>query len=190
VTASENLIFSQGFCDQEAFNSTVFPFVRNPVASMEYGPVLLNKRFSRNPSRGNTRRTTDAFQLATAVTFQSAIQHFGLTPNNLDEQPDFVIDFLKRVPAVWDETRYVDGYPGKLVVLARRAGQSWYIAATHAGKERRELSISLPWLRGKTLTLLHDQPDRTAGTKPVTVDNDGTVQLALEPEGGAVLFQP
>ena len=100
-----------------------------------------------------------------------------------EEQPEFVIDFLKRVPASWDETRFVDGYPGRFVVLARRAGPSWYIAATRAGKERRELSISVPWLRGQTLTLLHDQPDRTAGTRQVTVGNDGMVQLALESNG-------
>ena len=96
-----------GIADSEARNSTIFPFVRNPVAAMDYGPMFLNKRFNRNPDRGNIRRTTDAFQLATTGTFQSPIQHFALTPNNLDEQPDYVIDFLKQVPAVWDETRYV-----------------------------------------------------------------------------------
>jgi len=189
VTASENLVFSQGFADKEAFNSTVFPFVRNPVAAMDYGPVVLNPRFAKTATRGTQRRTTDAFQLATAVLYQSPLQHFGLAPNNLSEQPAHVIDFLKGVPSVWDETRLVDGYPGKFVVIARRAGQRWYVAATHAGKERREFSVSIPWLQGATLTLLHDQPERTAGTKSVTVGSDGRLTLSLEAGGGAVLFQ-
>lgn len=187
VTASENLIFSQGFADKEAFNSTVFPFVRNPVAAMDYGPVLLNKVFSRDQRRGSQRRTTDAFQLATAVLFQSPIQHFGLTPNNLDEQPDYVIDFLKKVPAVWDEVRYIDGYPGKFVAIARRSGDGWYIAATHADSGPKEMKLELPWLGGKTLNMLYDKEDRTAGFKKVTAGNDGSVTLSLETGGGAVL---
>jgi hypothetical protein len=187
VTASENLVFSQGFADGEANNSTIFPFVRNPVSSMDYGPVFLNNRFNRRSDRGNVRRTTDAFQLATAITFHSAIQHFGLTPNNLEEQPDYVIDFLKKVPAVWDETRYVDGYPGKFVVLARRSGDTWYVGATHSGAEKREITISLPELKGKSAQLLFDKEDRTAGTKTVRVGDDGKITLELEGAGGAVL---
>ncbi len=189
VTASENLVFSQGFADKEAFNSTVFPFVRNPVAAMDYGPLVLNKRFSRDPNRGTQRRTTDAFQLATAILYQSPLQHFGLAPNNLTEQAPHVIDFLKNVPVVWDETRLVDGYPGKFVVIARRAGSKWYVAATHAGNEGREIPIKLPGLKGKPLNMLYDLPDWTAGFKSVTVGNDGVVSCSLAPGGGVVLFQ-
>ncbi len=187
VTASENLIFSQGFANNEAFNSTVFPFVRNPVAAMDYGPVLLNKRFSRDQRRGNTRRTTDTFQLATAVLYQSSIQHFGITPNNPEEQPAYVIDFLKTVPAGWDEVRFIDGYPGKYVVLARRSGERWYVAATHADRESKDLTISLPWLKGKSLDLFYDQEDGSAGKKLISVGDDGSVNFSLAPGGGAVL---
>jgi hypothetical protein len=187
VTASENLIFSQGFANNEAFNSTVFPFVRNPVAAMDYGPVLLNKVFSRDQRRGSRRRTTDVFQLATAVLFQSPIQHFGITPNNLEEQPAHVIDFLKTVPAAWDEVRFVDGYPGKYVVLARRSGDRWYVAATHADKESKEMMISLPWLKGKSLDLLYDKEDGSAGLQKTSLGDDGSVKVSLAPGGGAVL---
>ncbi len=187
VTASENLVFSQGFADSEARNSTIFPFVRNPVAPMDYGPMFLNKRFNRNPDRGNIRRTTDAFQLATTVTFQSPLQHFALTPNNLEEQPDYVIDFLKEVPAVWDETRYVDGYPGEFIVLARRSGERWYIAATQAGKEEREITIALPGFKGQSMDLLYDKADRMAGHKKIRVGSDGKITLTLAGGGGAVL---
>ncbi|MES2923295.1 MAG: glycoside hydrolase family 97 catalytic domain-containing protein [Verrucomicrobiota bacterium] len=188
VTASENLVFSQGLADKEAFNSTVFPIIRNPVAAMDYGPLVLNKRFSKNPERGTQRRTTDAFQLASSVTFQSPLQHFGLAPNNLEEQPGFVIDFLKKVPAVWDETRFIDGYPGKLFVVARRSGETWYLAATNGESTQKELTLSHPVLGNKTFTLIHDNPDGSAGTRKVTVGADGKLPLAIGPNGGAVLF--
>ena len=126
-------------------------------------PMVLNPRFSKDATHGKLRRTTDAFQLATTVLYQSPIQHFGLVPGNLDTQPVYVIEFLKTVPTVWDEVRYIDGYPGQFVVLARRSGSDWYIAATHAGTEARELSISLHWLKNKTVECFVDQPDCSVG---------------------------
>lgn len=189
ITASENLVFSQGFADKEAWNSTVFPFIRNPVAAMDYGPLVLNPRFSKSPTRGTERRTTDAFQLATAVLYQSPLQHFGLAPNNLQEQPAHVLEFLKTVPCVWDETRLVDGYPGQFIVIARRAGEKWYVAATHAGKEPRDFAVAIPWLQGATLKLLCDQQDRTVGGQDVKVGSDGVIRFTTEASGGAVLIQ-
>lgn len=190
VTASENLVFSQGFADQEAFNSTVYPFVRNPVAAMDYGPLVLNPRFSKEPNSGNVRRTTDAFQLATSVLYFSPIQHFGLTPNNLEEQPEFVLDFLRDVPAAWDETRYLAGYPGKYVVLARRSGEHWYIAATNGGDEEREIAFEAPFLAGRKLSLIHDKGEgKEAALREIKVESDGRVTLDIAPGGGAVLYQ-
>jgi len=188
ITASENLVFSQDFADREAENSTLFPFVRNPVAAMDYGPVLLNKRFARNNDEGgNVRRTTDAFQLATAVLYQSPIQHFGITPLTLETQPDYVIDFLKQVPAAWDELRFVGGYPGKYIFLARRKGDAWYLAGTHAASEAKSYTLSLPWLKNKTVSVLYDQSDREAGYKSVQVDSEGHLTLTLQPFGGVVV---
>jgi hypothetical protein len=188
VTASENLIFTQAFADGEARLSTILPFVRNPVAPMDYGPLVLNRTFHREPDKGNRRRTTDAFQLATTVLYQSPLQHFGLTPNNLTEQPAFVIDFLRQVPAVWDETRYVAGYPGRDIALARRSGDHWYLAVTNGEQKKKELTLTVPMLRGRTLTLIHDQSDGTAATRSLTVGPEGTIRLSLEVGGGAVLF--
>jgi hypothetical protein len=189
VTASENLIFTQAFADQEAIHSTVFPVTRNAVAAMDYGPVVLNPTFARDPNKGNVRRTTDAFQLATAVIYQSPLQHFGLTPNNLTEQPAYVIDFLKHVPAVWDETRFIDGYPGRFIVMARRAGDRWYVAGTNAEKADKEISLSLPFLAGQTLSLITDGAEgRTATQQNVVVGSNGQLTLRLRPNGGAVAF--
>ncbi len=61
VLASENIYFNQHFCDDEAFNACLHPFIRNAVGSMEFGGCFLNKRLNRGNDGGNTRRTTDAF---------------------------------------------------------------------------------------------------------------------------------
>ena len=121
VLASENLHFSQGSCDHEAFNATLHPFIRNTVGSMDFGGSALNKYYNAdNAPRGSRRVTSDVYALATAVLFQSPVQHFALAPNNLTDSPSWAIDFMKEVPTTWDEVRFIDGYPGKYVILARR----------------------------------------------------------------------
>lgn len=189
VLSSENLVFRQDFADGEAKWSTLISFVRNPVAAMDFGPVLLNRVYSRDQERGSQRRTTVAFQLATSVLFQSPLQFFGLTPNNLEEQPAFVIDFLEEVPVVWDETRYIDGYPGRLAVIARRLGDDWYVAATNGQGEVQELSLEAPFLTGETFTMIHDGPDGAPQKSELTVGDDGSFDLRLHTGGGAILFQ-
>ena len=78
VLASENMVFNQHFCDEEAFNTCLHPFIRNTVGSMEFGGCFLNKRLNRNNDGGTTRWTTDVFQLATTVLFQNPVQNFAL----------------------------------------------------------------------------------------------------------------
>ena len=147
VLASENLHFGQGACDAEAFNACIHPFIRNTVGSMDFGGSALNKYYHIDNHHGTTRKTSDVFALATAVLFQSSVQHFALAPNNLYDAPDWAIQFMKDVPTLWDETRFIDGYPGKYVILARRSGSKWYIAGVTSDgtplKEKINLS-SLP----------------------------------------------
>lgn len=120
VLASENLHFSQGSCDNEAFNATLHPFIRNTVGSMDLGGSALNKYYNAdNAPRGSRRVTSDVYALATAVLFQSPVQHFALAPNNLTDSPSWAIDFMKEVPTTWDEVRFIDGYPGKYVTCWR-----------------------------------------------------------------------
>lgn len=187
VLASENLIFSQHANDHEAYNATLHPFIRNSVASMDFGPVLLNKQHNRNNDGGHRRMTTETFQMATAVLFQSPIQNFGITPNNLKEQPSFVIDFMKKVPTLWDETLFMDGYPGKYAVLARRHGEQWYVAAINAGDEVKEVAILLPMLSGQTLTRYTDNNDRTPQLSRMRVGEEGEIRLTVQPGGGTIL---
>lgn len=132
VRASENLVFGQHECDIEAQNATLHPFIRNAVGCMEFGGCFLNKFLNKANARRPIRRTTDEFELATAVLFQNPIQNFALAPNNLEDAPAYCLDFLRDVPTTWDDIRYIDGYPGKYAVIARRKGGKWYVSAINA----------------------------------------------------------
>jgi hypothetical protein len=190
VLASENLIFSQHACDNEAFNATLHPFIRNAVGCMEFGGVFLNKRLNRGNDGGTTRRTTDIFQLATAVLFQNPIQNFALAPNNLADAPDVCIDFMKQMPTIWDETRFIDGYPGRYVVLARRHGDVWYVAAVNATAEPLKLKLSLPMLpAGDAVSVYLDDKKLQPQQKEQKIKTDGTLQLTVQPMGGAVIVK-
>lgn len=142
VRASENLVFSQYECEQEAQAACLHPFIRNAVGSMEFGGCVLNERLSRGNNRGTTRRTTDVFQISTLVLYQNAVQMLALAPNNLTDAPKLCLDFIKEVPTTWDETRYISGLPGETVVLARRNGDKWYVAAVNAVDAPLEFKVS------------------------------------------------
>ncbi|UYU75907.1 glycoside hydrolase family 97 protein [Bacteroides thetaiotaomicron] len=187
VLASENMVFNQHFCDEEAFNTCLHPFIRNSVGSMEFGGCFLNKRLNKGNDGGTTRRTTDVFQLATAVLFQNPVQNFALAPNNLTDVSPVYIDFMKEVPTEWDETRFVDGYPGKYVVLARRHGDNWYLAAVNATGEPLKLKLDLPMFAGKTVSSYSDDKHMQPQVRQQNVKSDGKFQLTVQPQGGFVL---
>lgn len=189
VLASENLVFDQHFCDNEAFNATLHPFIRNAVGCMEFGGVFLNKRLNRGNDGGTIRRTTDIFQLATAVLFQNPIQNFALAPNNLTDAPQICLDFMKQVPTTWDETRFIDGYPGRYIVLARRHGNTWYIAAANATVEPLKLKLDLPMLAGQEVSLYSDDKKMQPQLKLQKIKTDGSLQLTVQPQGGAVIVK-
>ena len=190
VLASENLIFNQHFYDNEAFNACLHPFIRNAVGSMEFGGTFLNKRYNRTNDGGTTRRTSDVFQLATAVLFQNPIQNFALAPNNLTDAPEVALDFMKQIPTTWDETVFIDGYPGKYAVLARRHGNRWYIAGINAQKEPLKLSLNLPMLNnGDVVVTYTDGKQGEPQRKELSVKTATSVPVTIQPNGGVILMK-
>lgn len=207
VLASENLYFSQHFCDVEAQNTALHPFCRNTVASMEFGGCFMNRHIYRGNKGGNTRKTTDCHELATTVLFQNPIQNFAIAPENLnptivpDKKYDYnapgaiapllSMDFLKQVPTVWDETVFVDGYPGKYCVLARRSGQKWYIAGNNATGKTLNLTLSLPMLtKGIVVTLYSDNlKNREPQKSELKISNPSKVKVSMPDQGGFVIVK-
>lgn len=188
VMASENLVFEQSFADRYAQTATIYPFTRNAVASMDFGPVFLNDRLNRDPKKGTIRKTTDAFEIATGVLFFSAIQHWGITPENLKEKPSFLFDFLKVVPTVWDETKLIDGYPGKFCILARRKGVKWYIAAVNGENTAKKVKVTLPMLAGQNATIISDGIGKDAKLDTKKFDQNTMFEFDLAPNGGTVIY--
>lgn len=188
VLASENLHFGQGACDAEATNACTHTFIRNVVGSMDFGGSTLNKHYNADNQHGTTRRTSDVFALATAVLFQSSVQHFAMAPNNLTDAPAWAVQFMKDVPTLWDEVRFIDGYPGKYAIIARRAGQKWFVAGISAQKEPLKTKIDLSpfFAKGSTVTAYTDDAFLNGSVKTLKI---GKKPIAVTiPENGGLVF--
>ena len=181
VLASENVYFNEGAAIHEPFDLTLHPFCRNAVGTMDWGGVIMNKYLSKDNKSRHSRKTTDAFEIATAFINQTAIQCIAIQPNNLQDLPQTELDFLKTIPTTWDETRFIEGYPGRYVVLARKHGEQWYIAALNAQKEPLNLSLDINGYNVKSS--LTDE-----GQQPLKANKKGIVKLTIQEASGAVLF--
>lgn len=189
VLASENLRFSADFCTREALNATLHPFVRNALGCMEYGGTFLNRYYNRKNTGGHPRLTSDVFQCATAILFQNPVQNFALAPNNLKDAGRVFVDFMQVVPTVWDETVLVDGYPGKYVVLARRSGKSWYMAAVNGSQEDITVTVRPPMFSPRqSYSYLASSPDPDKKPKwQKGRATDGSIELTI-PRDDAVII--
>lgn len=188
VLASENLYFQQHFCDHEAANATMHTFARNAVGSMDFGGSALNKRYHQSNQKGSIRRTSDVYALATAVLFQSSVQHFALAPNNLQDAPQWAMDFMKQVPTTWDEVRFIDGYPGKFALLARRHGNTWYVAGVNAQEKEVVKTITLPGAPARRQVMMYADDAKLQGTvKQMKTNSKGEVKVTIPKNGGVVV---
>jgi len=192
VLASENLIFGQRACDIEAFKATLHPFIRNAVGCMEFGGCFMNKRYNRTNDGGTTRKTTDVFQLCTEILFQNPIQNIAITPNNMYDAPKICMDFLREVPTTWNETKFIEGYPGKYVVLARRHGDTWYIAGINASEETVTLDLDLTWLGEGQYRIYSDdaQKNPVLETPSIVIKKKNKpVKVTLQTGGGVLIVK-
>ena len=189
VLASENVFFNEGAAIREPFDLTLHPFCRNTTASMDWGGIIMNKYLSTDNKSRHPRHTTDIFELASGIIMQTSVQCVAMQPNNLQELPQFEMDFLRQLPTTWEETRFIDGYPGKYVVLARKAtnGQ-WYIAGLNAQSTPLTLSIDLSEFGNSLLKLLIDNKKAEPQQTALKRDKSGKTKITLQPNGGAVIF--
>ena len=189
VLASENLHFGQGACDAEARNGCIHTFIRNTVGSMDFGGSTLNKRYSADNQHGTVRKTSDVYALATAVLFQSSVQHFAMAPNNLEDAPTWAIDFMKQVPTTWDEVRFLDGYPGKHAVFARRSGDKWYIAGINAEAAPLKTTLTLPMFDAKSsVTIYSDDESLNGNVTTQKLSKKQQIVITIPQNGGIVIL--
>ena len=187
VLASENVFFTEGHARSQAFELCLHPFIRNAVGTMDWGGTIMNKYLSRDNKSRHRRYTTDVFEMASAITNQTAIQCIALQPNNLAELPQFELDFLRRVPTTWSDTRFLDGYPGRYVVLARRHGDDWYVAGLNAEPQAKTLTVEMAEWAGQTVSYYMDDAKRGPQLRQLKFDKRGQAKITIQPMGGVIL---
>ena len=187
VLASENVYFSEGHAKSEAFELCMHPFIRNAMGPMDWGGTIMNKYLSRDNKSRHKRYTTDIFEMAAAITTQTRVQCIAMQPNNLDELPQFELDFLKEVPTVWHETRFLDGYPGKFVLLARRHEGNWYVAGLNAEPQPKTLTVDMPEWAGQAVSYYVDDPKLGPQLRQLKFDKKGKAKVTIQPNGGVIL---
>ncbi len=190
--ASENVNFSEYHAKQEGFELCMHPFARNAVGSFDWGGIIMNHHISRDNKSRHRRYTTDIFEMASGIVLQTSVNCVAIYPNNLQDVPQFELDFLKQLPTTWDETRFLDGYPTKYVVLARRTGDKWYVAGMNGTQQAKTLQLSLPMFAGQTVQCYIDQPSKnsapcTSILKALKVDKKGIAKVTLQPMGGVII---
>jgi alpha-glucosidase len=180
VKGYEFITFGQPDADAAPVHGAVLPYTRNVVGPMDFTPTMLTERVG-----ASVRRTTNGYDLAMPVVFESGIQHLGVTPEVMAGVPSYVAEYLGTVPAAWDETRYIEGLPGEHVVLARRSGATWYVGALNGRDTARMVTLELPFLDGPWEGTLITDGDGDHGFSRSTIA--GGERVEMMPRGGFVV---
>jgi alpha-glucosidase len=182
IKGFEFVTFSQGDADAEANHAAMLPFTRNAFDPMDFTPMNLYKIETSRVQR----KTTSGFELATSVIFLSGIQHFAESPRGMEHVPDYVQEFLKHLPARWDDGKFIDGYPGKYVVLARKAGGKWYLACINGEDTERMINLDLASFKKRKASLITDANDPlTFSTREIPAKSMN--QVPVKANGGFVI---
>ncbi len=182
IKGQEFITFNQQDANMQPVHATTIPFTRNLFDPMDFTPVNLSG------IPGIRRKTTKAFELSLSVLFLSGIQHFGESDSGMLKQKNFVQDYMRNIPDSWDDVKFIDGYPGKYVILARRAGKQWYISGTNGENKELSLQLNLSFLNKqyKKAVLIGDDPQEN-DLFSKQIDIEKTYTIVMQPYGGFVI---
>jgi alpha-glucosidase len=181
IRGEEYVTFGQFFADNQPSHCTVIPFTRNLFDPMDFTPV----NFSGIPNI--TRRTTGGFEIALSVMFTSGIQHIAETPTGMATQKDFVREYMSALPETWDDVKFIDGFPGKFVVLARKKGNTWYIAGINGENTERTVTLTIPFINDKSKIVIITDSDNKKELEKREIDFSKSIKLNMYPYGGFVI---
>ena len=185
IRGFEFTTFDQKDTDLAPKHLTMMPYARNVVGPMDFTPVCFGE------IRGKQRRTSNAFELALSVILQSGIQHYVEIPESMAKQPDFVRNFLQHIPRKWDDVKFLDGFPGKYVVMARKSGEKWYVAGINSQSENQHLTIDLSKLKKvieNSVNLLTDGDTNRSFNEQNTTIKNNILEVEMKSNGGFVLI--
>ena len=178
--------------------AAVMPGVRHQRAGVDAsgevaGEPVHDFFYSNGDRSRHQRQTTNVFEMATAITNQTAIQCIAMQPNNLenDELTFDELQLLRELPTTWDETRFIDGYPGRYVVLARRHGDKWYVAGLNATDKPIKMTVDLSEMGNGQPVYYTDSKKGTEVKKfgGAKVRKDGSMKVEMQPNGGFVVVK-
>lgn len=180
IRGMEFITFEQANADRAPAHMAMLPFTRNVFDPMDFTPVSLDT------IPNIQRRTSSAFELATAVLFVSGIQHYAEIPEGMAKMPDYVKSLMKEIPGAWEDSKFLAGEPGSFVVMARKGGGKWYVAGINATDEPKTLSLNLKEL-GKAGKLVTDGEGGGSAFRETEVNTaNGILDLTIKPKGGFV----
>jgi hypothetical protein len=175
----EFITFGQANANEEPAHATTIPFTRNVFDPMDFTPMALYK------IPGIQRKTSSAFELATSVIFLSGIQHMAETPTGMRMMPGYVKDFLRELPVSWNDVRFIDGYPGKFAVIARKAGDKWIVAGINGAPEEKKLLLDLSFIKSVKGHIITD--DGSGSFTQSEIMPSKTANVTIMPNGGFVI---
>jgi hypothetical protein len=175
------------FTWQAPAHNCVMPFTRNVVGAMDYTPVTFTN--SQHP-----HATSYGHELALSVVFESGIQHLADRPDGYHSLSKQAKDFLKVVPNVWDDTKLINGYPGRDLTLMRQRNDTFYLGGINGENRPKRTTIKLDFLpAGKTYTLrliADGEHDKSFSISERSVDHTSSIDVWMLRRGGfaAMLF--
>jgi alpha-glucosidase len=181
IRGEEYVTFGQFFADHQPSHCTVIPFTRNLFDPMDFTPV----NFSGIPHI--TRRTTGGFEIALSVLFTSGIQHIAETPAGMASQKDFIREYMSSLPETWDDVKFIDGFPGKFVVMARKKGDQWYIAGINGENSKRTVTFNVPFINKSSKGILITDSTNAKDFVKKDIDFSKPIRLDICPCGGFVI---
>ena len=184
VIGEEGYIYHSHYEQGAPLHCTILPFTRNVVGPMDYTPVAFS--IQQVP-----HRTSYGFELALAVVFESGIQHFADKVEMYQAQPKEVIDFLKSVPAAWDDTKFLSGYPGDDVVIARQRGEDWFVGGINGEDVGKVIELNFGFLEAgesyEATFITDGENNQSFSTVSKSISNQSKEHLEVFPVGGFVI---
>jgi alpha-glucosidase len=180
IKGMEFITFDQNIANEEPAHAVTIPYTRNLFDPMDFTPMVLDK------IPNIKRRTTSVFELATSVVFLSGIQHMAEIPEGMKQVPDYVQNFLRHLPVVWEDVRFIDGYPGKSVVLARRSGNTWVVAGLNGEDKLKDFTLDLSFISGVKGNIITDGNENLSFVQN-NIQAGKENKVGVKPNGGFVM---
>ena len=181
IRGEEYVTFGQNYADEQPSHCATIPFTRNLFDPMDFTPV----NFSGIPNQ--TRRTTGGFEIALSVMFTSGIQHIAEIPSGMASQKDFVKEYMSTLPDRWEDVKFIDGYPGRFVVLARKAGERWYIVGINGLNTSRIITLNVPFMSDTSKGIIITDSVSTDYFIKRGVNFSEPFDIKMYPHGGFVI---